>query len=373
MIKLSKSSLNEKEKQCVIEVLDQGYLGMGSRVKEFEDGLANYFGREAVCVVNGTAAIQLALQAIGIKPQDEVLLPSLTYVATFQAVSACGAKPIACDVDEATLCLSALSVEKNITEKSRAIIPVHYAGNSCAMNDFQHLASKYNLRLIEDAAHAFGSSYCGEKIGSFGDITCFSFDGIKNITSGEGGCIVSSDQMVLSAVRDARLLGVNNDTVARFSGQRSWDFDVTNQGWRYHMSDIMAAIGCAQLQKFSTNAKLRVSHAKRYSDHFRDHPEIVPLHMDFDEIIPHIYVVKIPNLLKRDELREELLSFGVETGVHYKPNHKLTFYNGSASDNLKNTEQVYPRLLTLPLHPDLSATDIDFISNLLKSTVNKYI
>jgi dTDP-4-amino-4,6-dideoxygalactose transaminase len=216
-------------------------------------------------VVNGTAALQLALQAAGIWQGDEVLVQSLTYVASFQAISATGARPVACDVDAETLCLDWRDAEKRLTPRTKAVMPVHYAGGVGALDEIYAFAEKYGLRVIEDAAHAFGTEYQGKKVGEFGDIVCFSFDGIKNITSGEGGCIVTNDEEVLRKVRDARLLGVEKDTEKRFSGGRSWEFDVTAQGWRYHMSNIMAAIGLEQLKRFPENASQRQVLAKNES------------------------------------------------------------------------------------------------------------
>ena len=241
LIRLSKSHIGDAEKKAVMGVFDREYLGMGAEVQQFEQGLSDFFGRPAVCVVNGTAALHLALQACGIGPGDQVLVQSLTYVASFQAISATGAIPVACEVNPATLTLDWRDAEKRMTSRTKAIMPVHYAGGVGALDEIYEFANKHGLRVIEDAAHAFGTIYQGKRVGGFGDIACFSFDGIKNITSGEGGCIVTSDPEVLQRVQDARLLGVEKDTQNRFSGQRSWEFDVSAQGWRYHMSNIMAA------------------------------------------------------------------------------------------------------------------------------------
>ena len=184
MIRLSKSSIGEAEKQAVVRVLDNEYLGMGTEVKQFEEELTKFFGRPAVCVVNGTAALHLSLQAAGVSQGDEVLVQSLTYVASFQAISATGARPIACDVDVETLCLDWRDAEKRLTTRTKAVMPVHYAGGVGALDEIYAFAGQHGLRVIEDAAHAFGTEYQGKKVGGFGDIACFSFDGIKNITSG---------------------------------------------------------------------------------------------------------------------------------------------------------------------------------------------
>ena len=181
-IRLSKSCIGEDEKRAVMGVLDREFLGSGAEVKQFEILLSEFFGRPAVCVSNGTAALHLALQAAGIGPGDEVIVQSLTYLASFQAITATGATPVACDIDTKNLCMNWRDAEKRLTKKTKALMPVHYSGGVGALSEIYALAKKYNLIVIEDAAHAFGTEYHGKRIGSFGDIACFSFDGIKNIT-----------------------------------------------------------------------------------------------------------------------------------------------------------------------------------------------
>jgi len=361
MIRLSKSCLSNNEKQAVLRVLDNEFLGMGAEVENFEDKLTKFFGRPAVCVSTGTAALHLALQAAGIGTGDEVLVQSLTYIASFQAISATGATPIACDVNEDTLCLDWKDAEKKITPKTKAIMPVHYSGGVGLLDEIYAFANKYNLRIIEDAAHAFGTEYKGQRVGGFGDITCFSFDGIKNITSGEGGCIVTNDANVLRKVKEARLLGVENDTENRFAGKRSWDFDVKSQGWRYHMSDIMASIGIEQLKRYSEFSCHRQKLAAIYDSFFVDNLQITRISHNYAEVVPHIYVVRIKKMTNRNLLREELLKAGISTGYHYQPNHLLTYYK-NGSGRLPITEKIYPELLTLPMHPDISEDDVRFIS-----------
>ncbi len=369
MIRLSKSCLSAMEKQAVMRVLDDEYLGMGEDVQNFEKCLTDFFGRPAVCVSSGTAALHLALQAIDVGVGDEVLVQSLTYVAGFQAISATGAKPIACDVDPKTLCLDWKDAKSKITSKTKAIMPVHYGGNVGSLVEIYKLSEEYNLRIIEDAAHAFGTEYQGSKVGGFGDIACFSFDGIKNITSGEGGCVVASDPKVLQRVRDSRLLGVEKDTEKRYSGKRSWEFDVTTQGWRYHMSNIMAAIGIEQLKRFSELSKKRRSFAALYDELLSKVNNIEIFSIDYDYIVPHIYVVQLDKNVDREEIRDALEKKGIQTGVHYYPNHLLSRYKISGL-NLINTDEIYSQLLTLPLHPDLNFEDVLYVCDSLKEYIN---
>ena len=366
LIRLSKSCLSTAEKHAVMGVLDREFLGMGAEVQNFEQALSDFFGRPAVCVANGTAALQLAVQAAGVGLGDEVLVPSLTYVASFQAISATGAKPIACDVRPDSLSLDWRDAEQRLTKRTKAIMPVHYSGGVRDLFEINSFAVKHGLRVIEDAAHAFGTIFQGQRVGSFGDIACFSFDGIKNITSGEGGCVVTEDVGVLARVRDARLLGVEKDTEKRFSGQRSWDFDVTAQGWRYHMSNIMAAIGLEQLKRFPEMACVRQGLAQHYDQLLHEHPRISLMHHDYNTVVPHIYVVRIQGLTDRRALQESLLTQGIQTGIHYQPNHQLSFFSDPAAAPLPVTDLVYPEMLTLPLHADLTKQDVYYVCNELK-------
>lgn len=366
MIRLSKSVIGPLEKEAVLGVLDREYLGMGDEVRRFEEALSQFIGRPAVCVNTGTAALHLALQACGIGAGDEVLVPSLTYVASFQAISATGARPIACDIDPVTLTLDRHDAERRLTPRTKAVMPVHYSGGVGDLEGIYEFAKRNRLRVIEDAAHAFGTDHRGRRVGSFGDVSCFSFDGIKNITSGEGGCIVTSDEQVLQRVRDARLLGVEKDTERRYSGGRSWEFQVRAQGWRYHMSNIMAAIGLAQLERSAEFAEKRRTLARLYDTKLRSIPVISVLPHDYHDVVPHIYVTRIAGLRDRTALRSKLLDQGIQTGIHYQPNHYLDYFKGDVGTlPLPVVDTVYPELLSLPLHPDLHEQDVEFICDKL--------
>lgn len=373
LIRLSKSCIGDAEKLAVQRVLDKEFLGMGEQVRIFEEKLSKFFGREAVCVVNGTAALHLALQACEIGIGDEVLVPSITYVASFQAITATGATPIACDVDETSLCLDWLDAEKRITSKTKAIMPVHYSGGVGKLNKIYKLAEKYKLRVVEDAAHAFGTTYKNQKVGEFGDISCFSFDGIKNITSGEGGCIVTDDEKVLDLVKDARLLGVEKDSYKRYKGQRSWDFNVSKQGWRYHMSDIMAAIGIEQLKRFDNIANKRKILARKYVEKLKDYKFLNYINHNYEEVVPHIFPIVLSSYINRENVVNELNSKNIQTGIHYKPNHLLDFFNKSSEISMVESGSIYKSLLTLPLHESLTADEVMYICDSLMSSIDKQI
>jgi dTDP-4-amino-4,6-dideoxygalactose transaminase len=370
LIRLSKSCLSAAEKQAVMGVLDREFLGMGAEVQQFEQALTDFFGRPATCVVNGTAAVQLAVQACGIGPGDEVLVPSLTYVASFQAISATGAKAVACDIDAATCVLDWRDAERRLTPRTKAIMPVHYSGGVGDLDGIYTFASRHGLRVIEDAAHAFGTTYNGQRVGGFGDVACFSFDGIKNITSGEGGCVVTGDATVLRKIQDARLLGVEKDTEKRYLNQRSWEFDVTAQGWRYHMSNIMAAIGLEQLKRFPQLAATRQGLSRRYDALLGCDPNISLLRRDYANVVPHIYVVRISSMRDRRTLQAGLLKRGIQTGIHYQPNHVLSLYHDSTALPLPVTNDVFPQLLTLPLHPDLMDKEVEYVCEQLKELID---
>lgn len=366
MIKLSKSMVGAAEKEALGRVIDESYLGTGKFVSEFEKKLEGYLGGGTViCVNSGTAALHLALMGMGLKPGDEILVQSLTFVACFQAISAVGAVPVACEVIPETCTIDLKDAEKRITKRTKAIMPVHYASRTGNLEEVYRFAKKHGLRVIEDAAHAFGTVYKGRKIGSFGDVACFSFDGIKNITSGEGGAIVTKDAKVVQFAMDARLLGVHKDTEKRYQGQRSWEFGVFHQGYRYHMSNLFAAIGLVQLGRFEKEFKpYRQKLAKRYCAELGLIADITLFPDDYDEVVPHIFPIKVTKS-ERDILRDYLINNGIECGVHYYPNHLLAYY-GERKLRLPVTERIYPQLLSLPLHPDITNEDQGYIIQKIK-------
>lgn len=354
-VQLSKTIIGGKEIAALIDVIvNDGYLSMGKFVHEFESKVKNYLGnkREVVCVNSGTAALHLALMGLKLNPGDEVLVQSLTYVAVYQAISATGLKPISCEIDQNGI-IDLNDAEKKITEKTKVILPVHYASRTGDLDKIYEFAQKHNLRVVEDAAHAFGSFYNGQKVGSFGDIACFSFDAIKNITCGEGGAIVTNDAQVINFAKNARLLGINKDTDQRFKNQRSWEFDVFHQGYRYHMTNLSASLGLAQLERLDLEFKpKRQAQAKKYDQELKEVVGLELLPNDYDHIIPHIFPIKVKNN-QRDSLREYLINNNVECGIHYYPNHWLTFY-GKHNGELPVTEKFYNEILSIPLHPDVT-------------------
>ena len=370
IIRLSKSCVGEEEKIAVARIIDAGYLGMGREVQLLEEELQAYLDTSlhVICVNTGTAALHLAVQCLDIGPGDEVLVPSITYVASFQAVAAAGAKPVACDVTPGRAFIDLVDAGRRLTSRTKAIMPVHYASDSQDIGAVYSFAARHGLRVIEDAAHGFGCVRGGKRVGSEGDILCFSFDGIKNITSGEGGAVVTGDAELARRIQDARLLGVERDTEKRFKGERSWTFDVLNQGYRYHMSNLMAAIGREQLKKIGYFSQRRQSSVARYRSEFAGLAGLLFLDLDYENIVPHIFVVRILNG-RRDELMDHLRSNNIECGIHYQPNHLLNYF---ATDySLPIAEKLISEFLTLPLHAELTEDEltkvIDTVSNFLGS------
>jgi dTDP-4-amino-4,6-dideoxygalactose transaminase len=370
-IRLSRSIVGEEEKKALAGVIEEGYLGMGRFVQEFEGALGEYLGvSNVVCVNSGTAALHLGLMAAGVGPGDEVLVQSLTYVACFQAITAAGARPVACEVLPETCTIDLGDAEKRLTGKTKAVMPVHYASRAGDLDAVYGFAGRHGLRVVEDAAHALGSLYKGRRVGSFGDVACFSFDGIKNITSGEGGAVATSDNRVAEHVRDARLLGVHKDTEMRYRGLRSWEFDVMHQGYRFHMSNLFAAIGLVQLGRLEGEFKpARQGLARRYHEEFGGTPHLELFPDDYDKIVPHIFPVRVLDG-RRDGLREHLLENGVECGIHYYPNHRLTYFKATGA-GLPVTDGLYEELLTLPLHPGLTGEEQTKVINTVKGYLNE--
>lgn len=375
-MRLSRSIVGEAEAEAVRRVIcEDGYLGIGKEVQQFEADVAAYLGVPASWVISantGTAALHLAVEAVlGHGSGAEVLVPSLTFVASFQAISGAGAVPVACDARLDTATIDLADAERRLTPRTKAIMPVHYASNPVDLDGVYAFAEKHGLRVIEDAAHAFGCLYKGRKIGSFGDVACFSFDGIKNITSGEGGCAVFFNATEAGYAADARLLSVEGDTRSRFAGIRTWDPDVKRVGWRFHMSNIMAAIGRVQLSRLDGEfIPARRALGDIYRQRLAGLDGLRLLQTDpQDFVVPHIVCVRVLDG-RKDELKAALTAAGIPVGVHYKPNHLLSLFRPApGSLPLPVTEQLYGELVTLPMHPGLSTADAEHICDVITATL----
>lgn len=358
MIKSSRGCCGAEELEEVKEAFEYGYFGLAYKTNEFEQEVAKYLGtnRFVVATSTGTDALHLALDAIGIKAGDEVIMPSFTFVATAQAVAMCGGIPVFCEVDPITFLIDIEDVKRKITDRTKAIIPVHYAGRPCDMEALMQIKEEKGIRIIEDAAHAFGTYYGGKKIGSFGDITCFSFDSIKVMTCGEGGAIISDDPVFDDLSRKKRLLGIDRKAMhVKDWKKRSWVYDVPTIGYRYHMSNINAAIGLAQIKKVDSFIERRRNLCHLYDEELNGISFIEIMPDQYDSITPFMYVVRVKDG-KRNLLKEYLMEHDIESGISYIPCHLFSLFSGDAK--LPVTEHIYEEILCLPLHYELSDDDV---------------
>jgi len=357
MIQVSRPSVGSEEIEEIKKVFSTGWLGLGSKVFEFENTIKEYLGAKNVIAVNtGTTALHIALDAFGISEGDEVIVPSLTFCSSIQVITALRAIPVFCEVNPDTLNIDVEDVTRKITPKTKAIMPVHYCGNACDMDKLLALGKKHNILVVEDAAHAFGSSYNGKKIGSFGDVTCFSFDPIKNVTCGEGGAVVLHDDAIAEQIRRKRILGIDKDTWHRYRNERAWFYEVTTQGYRYHMSNINASIGLVQFKKAPAFISRKKEIVKKYNVAFENIDGLKILKWKIEETAPFTYIVRVLNC-RREELMDFLKEKGVGSGIHYIPNHLHPFFKPFAT-SLPVTEKVGKEILTLPLYFDMTDEDM---------------
>jgi dTDP-4-amino-4,6-dideoxygalactose transaminase len=351
--------------------LDGRWLAIGKLTYQFEEELATYLDlerhdRQLSTVSSGTAALHLACQLAGVGPGDEVICPSFTYVACHQAISATGADVVFCDIEEESMGLDPASVRALIGERTKAIMAVHYAGIPCRIDEIHELAREHGLRVIEDAAHAFGSRSQGRMLGTFGDLQCFSFGPVKIITSLEGGALVSGNPDDVQRVRELRLLGVDTDRALR-TNNRMWEYDVVRQGWRYHMSSMQASVGLSQLAMIDTFVENRRDYCRYYSREFAGVREVVTPATDFSDLALFIYFIRVPDPDTRADLIAHMNARGVQIGIHFQGAHTFSFYSGCRRDGLETTERVSGQQLTLPLH---SFMDDETLERVVESVVS---
>lgn len=376
-MRLSRSIVGEREAEAVRKVIcEDGYLGMGGNTRQFELDLAKYLGVEPWQVVScnsGTAALHLGVWAARARyphvANPIILAPSLTFISSFQAILAGGCVPRSCDVLLKTATIDLEDAERRLTEDVIGIMHVDYASNPWRLDKVYAFGQKHNIAVIDDAAHSFGCRWHGQKVGSFGDLVAFSFDGIKNITCGEGGALVVFREEDARIAQDARTVGVEGDTAKRWEGGRTWEPDVSRPGLRYHMSNIMAAIGCVQLERLEAEfIPARRALYDRYCKLLRWTEGVILLETDpEDYIVPHIMPVRVLHGKKKHVI-EALAREGIPTGLHYRPNHLLTLF-GNGNVSLPITEQLHGELLTLPLHPGLTEEDVELVCSVVKSAL----
>ena len=363
--------ITKNDKKVVSDSLNSRLLTDGPKLRKFESVFAKFAGAKfAVGVSNGTAALHLSLKAIGIGKGSEVIIPDITFVATASSVLLTGATPVLADVDE-DLNISIPSIKKSITSRTKAIIPVHFAGKPCKINEIASIARKKKISVIEDCAHAIGAVTNNKHVGTFGQAGCFSFYPTKNFTTIEGGMVVTNSKNVADFIRYARNHGITKTLVSRFSSGKPWDYDVENPGYNYRLDEIRASLGINQIKRVKKMNLLRKKAADYYNKNLVSiEGVIVPDKSTGLEHAHHLYVIKISRKygITRDLLFQKLLKKGIRTSVHYKPLHKFTIFKKMAKifDSLPNSMDAYSQILSLPIYPSISKKQQDLVINNIK-------
>lgn len=367
-IPFHKPYIGNEEIDAVVEVLRSGWLTMGKKTIEFEEKFSRYVGcRNAVAVNSATSALHLALLVAGVGKGDEVIAPADTFVATAEAVMYLGAVPVLADVEREAHCLDVRDCEKRISPKTKAIIPVHFAGMPCDMDPIVKLARDRNIAVIEDAAHSLPARYKGRMIGTIGDITCFSFYATKTITTGEGGMLATEQDDWADRFRNLRLHGIGKDSWNRYSDEGSWAYDVTELGYKYNPTDIASALGCVQLARCEWMLGERARISRRYSEAFSGVDGLIPYaQIPGRDCAWYLYPLKLDLealRLSRDRFIIELKEKGIGTSVHFIPLYHFTYYKqlGYAAASYPESEWVFERVLSLPIFPGMSDEDVSYV------------
>ena len=366
-IPFHRPSIGPEELRAVQEVLASKWLTTGPVTRSFEAEFAAYLGaRHAIAVNSCTAALQLALDAIGLRPGDEVLVPTNTFTSTAEVVTYFGARPVLCDSVADGFNIDPEDALCRVTSKTRAIIPVHVAGQPCEMEAIQAVAVREGLHVIEDAAHALPASYRGRRIGTISRLTAFSFYATKTLTTGEGGMLVTDDDDYAQRASLMRLHGISGDAWKRYSREGSWFYEIEEAGYKANLPDLLAALGRVQLKKADGFWRARYAVATRYLERFSQFEELQmpPLPSEGSEHAWHLFILRIrPELLtiNRNAFIHELARGGVGTSVHFIPLHRHPFYvreYGCRPEEFPHAEDAYNRCVSLPIYPDLSEGEI---------------
>ena len=367
--------ISDEDKKIVKKTLTQSMLTLGPQLEKFENNFCKYSkAKYAVAVTNCTAALHLSLMALGIKKDDEVIIPDLTFVADANAILACNAKPVIVDINKENFFLSISNIKKNITKKTKAIIPVHIYGQVCNIEEILDVAKDNNLKVIEDCAHAVGTFHKSKHVGTLGNTGCFSFYPTKNITTAEGGMVITNSEKIAEKVRQLRNHGMTKSLKSRYSSEYPWIFDIKQPGYNYRLDEIRAALGITQLKRIKKINELRKKASSYYNKNLQNIPGIILPDMVNDKTHSyHLYTIRVtkPYKLSRNQLFKKLKDNGIRTTVYWMPIHKYTAYRKFVkTSNILNTTKIYDEILALPLFPNISKKHQDAVIKVIKSVKN---
>ena len=372
--------IEEPEIKEVVHSLRSGWLGTGPKVDQFEDMFKEYKGAKYAIAVNScTAALHLSMIALGIKEGDEVIIPVMTFAATANAVIHAGGKPVFVDCERDTMNMDPEDVERKITDKTKAIIPVHFAGRPCNMDSLLNIAQRYDLKIVEDCAHAIEAEYHGKKTGTFGEIGCFSFYVTKNIVTGEGGMAITDNEEYANKIKILALHGMSKDAWKRFSDTGYKHYYIVSAGYKYNMMDLQAAIGIHQLPRMEKYWKRRKEIWDKYNESFKDLPVFLPACVE--KGIKHSYhlytlLLDVDNLtINRDQFLDEMTRMNIGVGVHYIALHLHPYYQiefGYRRGDFPNSEWISDRTVSIPISPKLTDRDVEDVIEAVRSILLRY-
>jgi UDP-4-amino-4,6-dideoxy-N-acetyl-beta-L-altrosamine transaminase len=371
--------IGDSEIEEVVQALKSGWITTGPRTKEFERRLGEYVGaRHAIAVNSCTGALHLALAALGIGPGDEVVTSPLTFCSTANVILQLGGTPVFADIAE-DYNIDPAEIERRITPRTKAILPVHYSGQPCKMDQILACAREYNLPVVEDAAHAIGAKYREQTIGTLGDVTAFSFYAIKNMTTAEGGMITTEDDDLAERMRLLSLHGISKDAWKRYTSEGSWYYEVVCPGYKYNMTDIQAALGIHQLAKLERFLAIRSRYAAWYNDAFGEMPEIqTPVVNGKVRHAWHLYVVQLDLeqlTINRAQFIEALRAENIGASVHFIPVHLHPYYRerfGFERGDYPRAERAYDRIVSLPLYPKMTTEDVEDVVSAVAGILGRY-
>jgi UDP-4-amino-4,6-dideoxy-N-acetyl-beta-L-altrosamine transaminase len=374
-IPYGKQWIDDDDINEVVNVLKSDWITTGPKILEFERKICEYIGcNYAVAVNSGTSALDIAVQCLELPKGSEIITTPLTFVADSNAIIYNNLVPVFADIKGNTFNINPEDIRKKITEKTRAILYVDYAGQPCEIKEIKEIAEEHNLFLIEDACHALGAEYHGKRVGNFADVTVFSFHPVKHITTGEGGMVVTNNENLHKKICMLRNHGIDKSTMERFGEKASYVYDMKLLGRNYRMTDFQAALGISQLKKLESFIKRRQEIAKIYNEEFEDTPEITtPFVKPHVRHVWHIYTPLL-NSIERDAFFERMRAKEIGVNVHYIPIYKHSFYKKNFSIDEKNfpvTEDVFRRIITLPIFPKMTNENIETVITSVKETINE--